>query len=149
MKFALPLVVLSCSLAHAAACPAGQPRVGDALVQAEKTWALALEKHDTETLGCILASEFEDAGPDGKLSDRSTTLAAVPSRRKLHEELRDLNPHVQRDFGYIRGTATATDPDGKFVAMVRFTDIYVYRDGRWQCVAGHESLMTSPPQATH
>jgi hypothetical protein len=24
---------------------------------------------------------------------------------------------------------------------VRFTDIYVYREGRWQCVAGQESLV--------
>jgi hypothetical protein len=22
--------------------------------------------------------------------------------------------------------------------------VYVYRDGRWQCVAGHESMLTEP-----
>jgi hypothetical protein len=27
------------------------------------------------------------------------------------------------------------------VALVRFTDIYVYRDGRWQAVAAHESML--------
>jgi hypothetical protein len=31
---------------------------------------------------------------------------------------------------------------GKLVAKVRFTDVYVYREGRWQCVAGHESMLT-------
>jgi hypothetical protein len=34
------------------------------------------------------------------------------------------------------------DGQGKIVARVRFTDVYVYREGRWQCVAGHESILT-------
>jgi predicted amidohydrolase len=48
---------------------------------------------------------------------------------------------VQGDFGYIRGLAAAVDPQGKVVAKVRFTDVYEYREGRWQCVAGHESML--------
>jgi hypothetical protein len=48
---------------------------------------------------------------------------------------------VNGDFGYIRGLATAVDAQGKVVAKVRFTDVYAYRDGRWQCVAGHESIL--------
>ena len=34
------------------------------------------------------------------------------------------------------------DASGKVIARVRFTDIFVYRDGRWQAVAGHETLIT-------
>ena len=60
----------------------------------------------------------------------------------MHHELSDLHSHVQGDFGYIRGMAAAIDAQGKTVAKVRFTDVYAYRDGRWQCVAGHESLIT-------
>jgi hypothetical protein len=48
---------------------------------------------------------------------------------------------VKGDFGYIRGLATALNAQGQLVAKVRFTDVYVYRDGRWQCVAGHESML--------
>jgi hypothetical protein len=33
------------------------------------------------------------------------------------------------------------DASGKEIARVRFTDVFVYRDGRWQAVAGHETLM--------
>jgi hypothetical protein len=33
------------------------------------------------------------------------------------------------------------DADGKVVARVRFTDVFVHRDGRWQALAGHESLL--------
>jgi hypothetical protein len=52
-----------------------------------------------------------------------------------------MSAHVHGDFGYIRGLATARDLQGLIKMKVRFTDIYVYREGRWQCVAGHESLV--------
>ena len=135
-------VLLLCPLAYGAApCPTGQAKDGNALAQIEQTWALALESRDAAALGCILAEEFEDADPSGKLTDRAATLGHVPDRKTVHNELSELRAHVHGEVGYIRGLATATDPQGKIVARVRFTDVYVYRDGRWQCVAGHESLL--------
>jgi hypothetical protein len=89
-----------------------------------------------------LADEFEDAGPDGALTDRATTLAKAGEHPAVHHALSDLHAHIHGDFGYIRGLATAMDGQGKIVARVRFTDVYVYREGRWQCVAGHESILT-------
>jgi ketosteroid isomerase-like protein len=69
----------------------------------------------------------------------------------MHHELSEMRAQVHGDFGYIRGLATAIavpgkdaqgkDAQGKVLAKVRFTDIYVYRDGRWQAVAAHESLL--------
>ncbi len=140
MKCALWMLVL-CSVAFAAPCPTGQSKDGNALVQIELTWARALEQRDSAALACILANEFEDAGPDGKLTDRAATLAKAAEHPAIHHELTDLHAHVQGDFGYIRGMATAIDAQGKIVAKVRFTDVYVYREGRWQCLAGHESIL--------
>ena len=137
---------MMCSAAFAVQCPSGQVKDANALAEIEKNWAAALDRSDSATLGCILANEFEDAGPDGALADREATLANAAKPRTVHHELTDLHSHVQGDFGYIRGLATATDAQGKRVAQVRFTDIYVYRDGRWQCVAGHESLVSSAQQ---
>ena len=132
-----------CCPAFAVQCPSGQVKDANALADIEKIWAAALDRSDSATLDCILASEFEDAGPDGALTDREATLANAAKPRKVHHELTELHSHVHGDSGYIRGLATATDPRGKHVAQVRFTDIYVYRDGRWQCVAGHESMASS------
>lgn len=142
MKY-LSCVFLLCSLAYAAPCPTAQAKDGTALVAAEQAWARSLEQQDTATLSCLLADEFEDAGPDGKLSDRATTLAKAGAHRSVHHELSDLHPQVQGEFGYIRGRAAAVDAQGKAVAQVRFTDIYVYRDGRWQCVAGQETMLAA------
>ena len=59
--------------------------------------------------------------------------AATPST--VHFELSDLHAHVYGNFAYVRGLGGIRSDDGKFHAKNRFTDILVYRDGRWQCVA--------------
>jgi ketosteroid isomerase-like protein len=132
-------------MAYAAPCPAGQPKDGNALVQTELVWAKALEQRDPAALGCLLAAEFEDAGPDGTLQDRDATLAKAGKHQPVHHELTEMHAQVHGDFGYIRGLATAVGAQGEVLARVRFTDIYVYRDGRWQVVAAHESMLAGTP----
>jgi Domain of unknown function (DUF4440) len=145
MKYAF-LVIVMCSVAHATTCPVTQAKDESVLAVAEQKWAQSLESHSTQALGCILAREFEDTGPDGKVTDRAAALAKVAKHSAIHHELSDLQAHVQGDFGYIRGLAAAVDRQGKVAARVRFTDIYVYREGRWQCVAAHESIVAAGAQ---
>ncbi len=129
------------NLMFASNCPTHQTKDGNALLQIEQSWAQALEVRDADAVGCILADEFQDADPNGQLHDRAETLAQIPHRRPGKNILSELAPHVFGDFGYIRGLATLVDGQGKTVARVRFTDIYVYRDRRWLAVAGQESLL--------
>jgi ketosteroid isomerase-like protein len=128
----------------AAPCPTPQSKDANVLIQLEQTWAQALEAHDADSVGCILAEEFQDADPNGKLHDRKETLDQIPHRRPGKNILSELDPHVFGDFGYIRGLATLVDGQGKTLARVRFTDIYIYRDQRWLAVAGQESLLSEP-----
>ena len=139
MKIVFPLLLL-CSLAHAADCPSGQAKDQATLIQIEHTWLRADEQHDTAMLSCILADEFEEADFEGSLIDRQTMLAhtAKPGKSNVHFELTDLQAHIYGDTAYVRGIGVGTD-NGRVTARNRFTDIFVYRDGRWQCVAGHES----------
>jgi len=143
-KFLGLSLLIFCRLTWAAPCSAGQSKDGSALVHIEQTWASALEKKDATTLGCLLAEEFQDVDPQGNISDRATTLAKAADHRPMHNELSELTPRVYGDFGYIRGLATATDTQGKITARVRFMDVYIYRDGRWQAVAGQESMLPTP-----
>jgi hypothetical protein len=134
-------LLILCPMAYAVPCPPSQSKDGSALVQNEQTWAKALEERDSAALSCLLAEEFEDAGPDGTLQDRATALAKAAEHQPVHHELTEMHAQVHGDFGYIRGLATAVDAQGKVLAKVRFTDIYVYREGRWQAVAAHESML--------
>ena len=52
-------VLLLCPAATAVACPTGQAKDEAAIAETEKTWARALDAHNTDTLACILADEFE------------------------------------------------------------------------------------------
>lgn len=142
MRVTLLLAFLAvCPLVGAETCPSGQAKNESALVQNEQTWAQALERHDAHAVGCLLAEEFQDADPSGQLHDRAETLAGIPHRRPGSNQLSEMHAHVYGDFGYIRGLATLVDPQGKTVARVRFTDIYVYREGRWVALAAHESML--------
>ena len=140
MKYVLWILVL-CPAAGALPCPTAQAKDEAALVEIEKEWARALDEHDTHALDCILADEFEDADIEGQLISRTATLAKAGTSRAVHHELSHLHARVHGEFAYIPGVADALDPAGKGV-RVRFTDIYVFRQGRWQCVAGQESLVS-------
>jgi ketosteroid isomerase-like protein len=140
MKSVFPLLLL-CSLAHGAVCPTGQLKDQAALVQIEQVWLRAVEQHDVAALGCILADEFEEADFAGSLIDRPAMLASAENRGHAPPavELSDLHAYVYGDFAYARGLAVIRSDGGKPPAKSRFTDIFIYRDGRWQCIAGHES----------
>ena len=127
--------------AFAADCPKNQPKTEAALVQAEETWAAALSRKDADAVACLLAEEFEDADVDGSLLTRSQTLEHIPHRKPGTNHLSELRGRVEGNSGFTRGLATLVDESGKVKARVRFTDVFVYRDGRWQALAGQETLL--------
>lgn len=140
MKHLLWLYILGAPLLFAGDCPK-HAKDTNALVQIERNWAHALEAHDATVIGCILGDEFEDYSAKGAVYTRAEVLANLPGRKPGHNELSDLQPHLDGNFGYVRGLNTVSDATGAVVARVRFTDIFAYRDGRWVAVAGQESLV--------
>jgi len=141
---ALPLA-LTLS-APAADCPKNQPQHQEkteaTLIELEQNWAAALSRKDAATVAGLLADEFEDVDVDGSLHTRSQTLEHIPQRKPGVNHLSELRAHVDGNSGFTRGLATLVDASGKVVARVRFTDVFTYRDGRWQAIAGQESLLS-------
>jgi len=122
-------------------CPKGQPKTNAALIELEQKWAAALSRKDADVVACIVADEFEEADVDGSLHTRSQMLEHIPQRRPGVNHLSEMRAHLEGNFGFVRGLATLVDASGKVVARVRFTDVFAYRDGRWQALAGHETLL--------
>lgn len=58
MKHTLWFTLLICPLAFGGSCPSGQTKEESALVRLEQSGAQALERHDSDAVGCILAEEF-------------------------------------------------------------------------------------------
>ncbi|HTR64169.1 MAG TPA: nuclear transport factor 2 family protein [Terriglobales bacterium] len=139
------VLFLAAPFALAADCPTHQ-RTEAALLGIEHTWAESLANHDVEAVACLLTDTFEDAGVDGSLSNREQVLTHIPHRRPGKNQLSELAAHVFGDVGYVRGLNTVADAQGNEVAKVRFTDIFVYREGRWRAVAGQETLVKTSPR---
>ena len=138
----LPAVLLALALsALAADCPKNQPKTEAALIEVERSWAAALSRKDADAVACMLADEFEDADVDGSLHTRNWTIERIPNRKPGVNHLSELRAHVEGNSGFTRGLATLVDASGKIVARVRFTDVFTYRDGRWQALVGQESLL--------
>jgi ketosteroid isomerase-like protein len=137
----LAVLLALASSALAADCPKDQPKSEAALIELEQRWAAALSRKDADSVACMVAGEFEDADVDGSLHSRSQMLEHIPHRKPGVNHLSEMRAHVEGDFGFTRGLATLVDASGKVVARVRFTDVFTYRDGRWQALAGHESLL--------
>lgn len=135
------LLAIAPPLSIAKSCPTAQAKDEATLLQIEQTWAKALELHDAETVACLVADEFQDAGVDGAVHERAEMLANVGKRGPTVNRLEDMHAHLYGDFAYVRGINRVTDPSGKPLASVRFTDVFVYRNGYWQAVAGQETLM--------
>ena len=135
-------VLLALALpALAADCPKDQPKTEAALIELEQNWAAALSRKDADTVACMVADEFEDADVDGSLHTRSQMLEHIPNKKPGVNHLSEMRAHVDGNSGFTRGLATLVDASGKVVARVRFTDVFTYRDGRWQALAGHETLL--------
>lgn len=133
LALALPVFALD--------CPKNQPKTEAVLIEIEQNWAQALSRKDADTVACMVSDEFEDTDVDGSLHTRAQTLEHIPNRKPGVNHLSELRAHVEGNMGFTRGLATLVDASGKVVARVRFTDVFIYRDGRWQALVGQESLL--------
>jgi ketosteroid isomerase-like protein len=139
---ALVAAILFSTLTCAGECAKNQAKTEKALEELEITWAAALSRHDAATLACMLADKFEEADVDGSLHTRGQVLEHLPQRKPGSNRLTELRAHVEGNFGYVRGLNEVGDPTGMAIrARVRFTDVFTYRDGRWQAILAHESLV--------
>jgi hypothetical protein len=143
VQTALLFIFLGCAIpSFSASCPRGQAREEKALVQLEEKWAKALDEHDSQVISCLLADEFQDADVNGAVHDRNDVLGRVARPRQGSNRLEEMHAHIYGHAGFVRGINRVVDPSGKVLATVRFTDIFVYRETRWQAVAGQETFVT-------
>ncbi len=121
-------------------CATGRDaRTEAAVLHVEGAWVHALETKDIG-LSCILAPGFADAAWNGDVWTREQVLKALPQRLPNVIHLSAMKAHIDGDAAVVRGVNTMTKPDGKPFAVLDFTDVFKYRNGRWQAVAAQEIL---------
>ena len=137
----LPLIFLSC---HVSRGPKSDEDLKQELLALENRW-LQVED-DPVALEGILAPDFLHVVP-GEIITKEQHLQflrehpAASQRPEKHFE--DLHVRVYGEAGIVNGAVIQTTEHGKRKTL--FTDVFAYRDGKWQAVCAQELPVTAPP----
>ena len=117
-----------------------------ALADLQQALAKAWMSGDRATVERIIARDWKSTGPDGRITDRAAVLADVFETRRHKIQRVAIDDVTARVFGDAAVVTGRTHGVGEFDAaaydvVIRFTDTFVRRDGRWQAVASHASLV--------
>ena len=134
---------------HAAALAAEEkvpaPTPADAVRALESARAAALLKADTTALSSMTADEFVEISRLGTLRTKADNLREIASGAlKLTTVKYDsLTVRVYGDVAVLQGLAdnTGTFRGMPFAGKLRYTRIFVRRDGRWQAVAMQHTML--------
>jgi ketosteroid isomerase-like protein len=141
---------LAAILALTAAASLAQTPVApeQALIKLENEWSQASIKRDGAALQRFYADEYLSTNAEGVVSDKATELKNLTTGVFLLTayKFEDMKVHVYGDTAVVTGRNTikgrwedlGRDVSGPY----RFTDVFVRRDGRWQCVASQSSRMS-------
>jgi hypothetical protein len=116
-----------------------------ALMTLEKTW---LDARDPATLAPILAVDFLHPVPTGDFLTRQQHLDWLgrhPPPANLQRRLDGMTVRLYGDTGIVTGTVVISGPGGAEVRRSVFTDVFVFRDGRWQAVNAQENVVEGKP----
>ena len=115
------------------------------VIKLENEWGDALIKHDPAPIDKMLADDFIGTTPEGAVYTKAQLLEGVKSSKENYISMVDdeVKVHVYGDAAVISARNTITmRVEGKETSFQeRYTDTWVKRDGRWKCVAGHNSMI--------
>ena len=109
----------------------------------ENAWEASVAKHDYASIAGMVASDFVGVTSKNKFANRSQFLSEYKSDKDTYKSAKNEKLNVQM-FGpnltVVTGRAreVGTGKDGKaFDRTFLFTDTWMMRGGKWQCVASH------------
>jgi hypothetical protein len=117
-----------------------------ALIALEDSWLRG--EHDAATLERILAADFVHCVSTGDLLTKtqhiyySTKYLPPPG---LKQRFDNLTVRLYGDVGVVNGIVVTSDEHGKDVDRTIFTDVFAYRDGRWQAINAQENRVAAKP----
>jgi len=117
------------------------------LIELEQTWNEAFYRKDIPLIERILAEEFIATYDDGRRGDKATELALVfDFNQRVESAIQDeFTVQVYDDTAVVWFTLNLVGiRDGERAEVAfRFTDVFVRRDDRWQCVSSQSTKVDS------
>lgn len=113
------------------------------LLKLEQGWADAIVKADVALLDRMLGDDFTYIDGEGILWTKTTYLSVFKSGEAEFSSMvsDEMKVRVYGDAAVVTGrnTIKGTFRGDEHPSQERFTDTWINRDGRWQCVATHSS----------
>src|SRR5436853_6297187 len=110
----------------------------DEILEVEREFGEAMIRNDADAVGRFLSDDWIIIDPDGGVIDKSRFLAVIRSGALKHETMdpEDIRVRTYPNTAIVTAvTSTKSDYLGKeFKTRERATDVFVEKDGRWQCV---------------
>ena len=118
---------------------APRPNAAAELRAAERAWLDAYDDNDVDAMRRIVADEFQIVYGNGRVLDKQDTVDMLspgepddPATRQFTE---GTVVRLYGDVAILMGVYVNEGPNR--VSRSRYTDTWVWRDGRWQVVASH------------
>ena len=139
--------VMAC-LAAAIEIRAQQGSAEQQLLQLERDWCTSSLKRDAALLGRILADDYTGVSNRGVAMTKTETIAGLNDKASSITTCvdTDMKVRVYGDTAVVTGLGTRSGSyQSKPFTDRRFlwTDVFVRRDGRWQCVASQGTLVAA------
>jgi len=127
--------------APAIAAPGSARDVAD-FTALEAQWLHAIAAHDTGALSRILAPEFRDTAWNGRVRNRAAMIArARTANNAADQRLSDIEVRRYGKVAIVTGQNNIGGIGPRQTA-IRFTDVFVWRQGRWQAASAQETLIS-------
>lgn len=115
----------------------------------EVEWAAAVQRKDTAWFQRHLADELVlTTGRTGRVTNKAQEMADIlaPTTGGGDDRLDDLRvqPYGNMAVATFRLTSSGSDAGGPYQRTARYTEVWLFREGRWQLVASHSSLLAPP-----
>jgi uncharacterized protein (TIGR02246 family) len=133
------LLIVSGTTAQAGTAGADE----QAVAAAEAQWLKSQQTNNVELLAPLLADKVVETSVEGKVyAGKDAVLADAKSETWSSAEYKDVKVTVFGHTAIATGTfiGKGTEAGKPIDARVRFTDTWVHMaDGKWLCVASHDS----------
>ena len=114
----------------------------------EDKWEASIALHDPSVAQAYLADDYRGVSSKGQMMNKASLLAEIKKDTDTYTSVKNGKMDVRvydGRFAVVMGTSTeiGKEKDGKpFKRNFRWTDAWVDRNGKWQCVASQSLLIS-------
>jgi ketosteroid isomerase-like protein len=117
------------------------------LLKLEEAFAEAIVTNDVQGIRNLVADDWIIIDPNGEIVDRARFLGVIQSGALTHDmmESEDFRVRIYGDSAVVNAVTRTKGKfmDEEFTAQERATDVFVKREGRWQCVLTHLTRLSN------